>query len=92
MQIVYAFIYSFALFMTGLVASLLVFLAPGARKTLLKWWDTNQEFIRRPAIWYGIMLVFVVIGLVLFESIFSFMILRSHFSKSTHQSIQKPQG
>lgn len=82
MQIVYGFIYFFTIAMTCCVAALSVFLIPKARTLLVKLRKNYEELFNSDVFRYAMMLTFAVIGLVFMESVYTYSILSTHFSKS----------
>lgn len=92
MQIVYVFIYTFTIVITILVATLSIFLIHKARQMLVRFWRKYQEILRSDTARYAMMLIFGLIGLVFFESVYTYSILSTHFSRSKSFNIQKAQG
>ncbi len=83
MQVVYGFIYFFTILMTALVGSLFFFFIPKARQMLVKLWRQYQELLSNDVVRYAMMLTFTIIGLVFLESVYTYTLLRAHFSRSS---------
>jgi predicted PurR-regulated permease PerM len=88
MQIVYAFIYYFAILMLLMTASLLVFLLAPARRLLHRFRTTFAHIFQNEIVKYTVYFCFAIILLILFESIYTFSTLNTHFKRSTPSSMQ----
>ena len=82
MQLVYAFIYYFTIFMTLCVASLAIFLIPLMRRLLVRFWRGYQHLMESDIVRYTVLLSFSLIGLVFLQSGYTLFVLESHFSTS----------
>ena len=79
MQIVYAFVYYFLWSFIALTGLLLVFAFPSTRRILHKFQTKYQNFLNNAAFKAIISFSFVVIGIILIDSVKSFMSLSKHF-------------
>ena len=83
MQVVYALAYYFNIIMTILIASLVLFIFPFARTAFIKMYRGVSHVLEHPNFRYVLFVLFVTFGLIMVQSIWTYGLLRSHFSLST---------
>lgn len=81
MQVVYGYVYYFIVVFISLTALLTVFILPAARRLLHKIQTKYQNILNNSAFKYLINFSFLIIALILIDSIKTYMSLNTHFKE-----------
>ena len=89
MQVVYAIIFYFTLFFSMLTLSLFIFCVSPTRAILHSIRSRYGQYFQSDIVKYIIILAFVVIGVILAESLFAYSTLKTHFRRGKGKGTRK---
>jgi hypothetical protein len=81
MQVVYGYVYYFILVFVSLTALLTVFILPAARRLLHKIQTKYQKILNNNVFQSLVGFSFLIIGIILIDSIKTYMSLNTHFKE-----------